>query len=261
MPTGSIKVLIGTPCPGGVITSNFAHSLLETQRAFDKRELLLELTLLPGESLMARGRNALLGVVLDRPDLTHLLFIDADTGWRSEQVLRMLDFDRDVVCGLRPVKTLDWERVRANAAKGVEDLEASSLDYGMGDGKADVSGGPILAEKGFTRAEDAEAGFMLIKRQVLDRMRDAYPETRCVLVGPPSGIPRSTHAFFGSEIDPETGVYRGEGFGFYRRWRALGGEIWVDLVGRLDHIGSLTFHGDFRTQMQQVDPKSQGSGP
>jgi hypothetical protein len=254
MAAGSIKVLIGTPCPGGAVTSNFAHSLLETQRAFDKRGLLLESRLLPGESLMARGRNALVGVLLDRPDLTHLFFIDADTGWRSEQVLRMLDFDRDVVCGIRPATSLDWERVRANAAKGIEDLESASLDYGMPGSKAVLAVEPVPAQNGFARADDAGAGFMLIKRKVLERMREAYPETRCVLPGP--GMPASTYALFGSEIDPETGVYRSEEYGFCRRWRALEGEIWVDLAGRLDHIGSLTFHGDFRTQMQRMGPKS-----
>lgn len=252
MAAGSVKMLIGTPCPGGAVTSNFAHSLLETQRAFDKRGLLLELMLLPGETQMARGRNALLGVVLDRPDISHLLFIDADTGWRAEQVSRMLDFDRELVCGLRPTTSLDWERVRANAARGVKDLEAASLDYGA----AGVLADPTAAEKGFALAEDADAGFMLVKRQVLERMRDAFPETRCVLPGMAAGTPSSTYALFGSEIDPATGVYRGEEFGFCRRWRALGGEIWVDLAGRLDHVGSLAFHGDFRTQMQRVGRKS-----
>jgi hypothetical protein len=256
MAAGSIKLLIGTPCPGSTVTSNFAHSLLETQRAFDKRGQLLELMLLPGETLMARGRNALVGVLLDRPDLSHLFFIDADTGWRAEQVLRMLDLDRELVCGLRPATSLDWERVRANAARGVEDLEASSLDYGLPPDRAGIPSTQVPDAKGFARAENAGAGFMLIKRAVLERMRDAYPETRCVLAVSGTDRPASTYALFGSEIDPETGLYRGEEFGFCRRWRALGGEIWVDLAGRLDHIGSLTFHGDFRTQMQRVGPKS-----
>jgi hypothetical protein len=260
MAGGSIKVLIGTPCPGSTVTSNFAHSLLETQRAFDKRGLLLELMLLPGETLMARGRNALVGVLLDRPDVSHLFFIDADTGWRAEQVLRMLDLDRDLVCGLRPATSLDWERVRVNAARGVKDLEASSLDYGLTPDRTGIPSAPVQDAKGFARAETAGAGFMLIKREVLERMRAAYPETRCLLAPSEtrgvSGMPASTFALFGSEVDPETGLYRGEEFGFCRRWRALGGEIWVDLAGRLDHIGSLTFHGDFRTQMQRVGPKS-----
>lgn len=249
--TGSIKILIGTPCPGGTVTSIFAHALLETQRAFDKRGILLELMLLPGDQSVARGRNALIGVLLHRPDLTHLLFIDADTGWWPEQVLRMVDFDHDVVCGLRPAASLDWEQVRANAAQGVKDLEAASLDYGMTHVNA---GGP--AGTSFAVVEDAAAGFMLIRRQVLERLRDAHPETRCTVTGMPDGMPNSTYALFNSEIDPASGAYRDEEYGFCRRWRALGGEIWVDLVGRLDHVGSLAFQGDFRTQLQRAGAKS-----
>jgi hypothetical protein len=259
MATGSIKVVIGTPCHGGIVTSGFAHSLLETQRALDKRGIDLELMLLSGESLIARARNTIVGFVLNNPDITHLFFIDADTGWRSEQVLRMLEFNRDVVCGVCPAKFLDWERVRANAARGVQDLEATSLVYILRGSKAGAASERIEAVQGFGRTDYAGTGFMLIRRNVLERMRDAHPELECGMAG---GVnlggfskPASTYALFDCEIDPETKVYCGEEYSFCRRWRALGGEIWVDLTSRLDPVGQLTFHGDFRTQMEKVEPR------
>ncbi|HWA41673.1 MAG TPA: hypothetical protein VHA10_00565 [Hypericibacter adhaerens] len=259
MSTGSLKVMIGTPCYGGIVTNGFVHSLLDTQRACDKRGIALELMLLSGESLITRGRNTIVGYMLGNPDFTHLFFIDADTGWRSEQVLRMLDFDRDVVCGVCPAKVMDWERIRANAARGVEDLEASSLIYILRGSKPGVAAEQIRSVQGFARTDYAGTGFMLIKRQVLERLRDAHPELECGMSGGMGSVtlskPRSTYALFDCEIDPETKIYYGEDYGFCRRWRALGGEIWVDLTSRLDHIGSLTFHGDFKTQIETARPK------
>jgi hypothetical protein len=67
--------------------------------------------------------------------------------------------------------------------------------------------------------------------------------------------PASTYALFDCEIDPETKAYCNDDYGFCRRWRALGGEIWVDLTSRLEPVGQLTFHGDFRTQIESAGTK------
>jgi hypothetical protein len=37
----------------------------------------------------------------------------------------------------------------------------------------------------------------------------------------------------------------------------MGGEIWVDLTAKLDHVGMMTFHGDLAAR---VDPPSDVSG-
>jgi hypothetical protein len=45
-------------------------------------------------------------------------------------------------------------------------------------------------------------------------------------------------------IDQETGVYLSEDYAFCKRWRALGGEIWLDLQSKLNHSGSYTYRGN-----------------
>ena len=37
--------------------------------------------------------------------------------------------------------------------------------------------------------------------------------------------------------------YEGEDFAFCRRWRALGGEVWVDMLSPINHTGLHTFAG------------------
>ena len=44
-------------------------------------------------------------------------------------------------------------------------------------------------------------------------------------------------------IEPETGIYLSEDYAFCRRWRDLGGEIWLDAQGSLTHSGSCDFTG------------------
>ncbi len=45
-------------------------------------------------------------------------------------------------------------------------------------------------------------------------------------------------------IEPETQHYLSEDYTFCRRWRALGGEIWLDTQGALVHTGAQDFVGN-----------------
>jgi hypothetical protein len=249
------NILIGTPCYGGSLTSTYLQCLLELQKVCDQRGIGIELMTLAGESLIPRGRNTIVASFLDRPEFTHLFFIDADTGFTVTQVLRMIEFDREVVCGVCPLKTIDWDRVRANAAAGVGNLEASSLRYVLSARDPLATSIQLKSINGFAKTDYGGSGFMLIKRTVFDRMRSAYPQTKYehshfVTVGrKPSSD--NLYAFFDCEVDPETKVYLSEDYLFCRRWTEIGGEIWVDLTSKLDHIGNYTFRGNFTTQLQR----------
>ncbi|MFT9324809.1 MAG: hypothetical protein ABF537_11805, partial [Acetobacter sp.] len=50
-------------------------------------------------------------------------------------------------------------------------------------------------------------------------------------------------ALFDGSIDPETGTYQSEDFTFCRRWREIGGEVWLDTSINLTHAGRAAFHG------------------
>ncbi len=44
-------------------------------------------------------------------------------------------------------------------------------------------------------------------------------------------------------IEPETRTYLSEDYAFCRRWRDLGGRIWLDTEGVLTHTGTIDFTG------------------
>ncbi|HWA41672.1 MAG TPA: hypothetical protein VHA10_00560 [Hypericibacter adhaerens] len=247
-----INILVGTPCYGGNLTSAFLLSLLDLQKSCDRRGIGIELMTLAGESLIPRGRNTIVASFLDRPEFTHLFFLDADIGFASAQVFRMLDFDRDVVCGVYPLKSIDWERVRATAARNPANLETAALRYALSGRDPTAATTRMQGVNGFARSDYGASGFMLIRRAVLERMRDAYPDLKYAhshFVSPGQKPTGNLYAFFDCEIDPETRVYLSEDYLFCRRWTATGGEIWVDLTSKLDHVGTHAFRGNFVTQL------------
>lgn len=85
------------------------------------KQIELQFATIGNESLITRARNTLVQLFMDG-DYTHLLFIDADLAFNPESVLRMVDFNKDVVTGVYPRKTIDWTKVKN---KVIDDPEIS----------------------------------------------------------------------------------------------------------------------------------------
>jgi hypothetical protein len=251
------RLVIGTACFGGQVTSDFAMSLLRLQAAGVQRNVDIAYIFSSGDALITRARNEIVAAFLDDAKATHLLFIDADIVFDPAAVLRLLDFGRPFVAGIYPAKLIQWDTVREKVKQGIEPLEAASLRYVYMLESADKRGDPI---DGFARARWAGTGFMMIERSVLVRLAEAHPELAYAGV---HSIPdtlagsKNRYALFDPMIDPDSRVYLSEDYAFCQRWRALGGEIWVDLTSRLTHIGPRAFVGDASAQFLPPPDRSE----
>ena len=235
-------IVIATPCFGGLVTQTYMLSIMRLQKHAEARGFATELLLLGGDSLISRARAVLVAHFLANPAATHLLFVDADIGFEPDQFMRLYEAGRDFAAAFYPLKGTDWAQVPTRAVAG-EPLDRAGLSY-VGHL---CTGTALEVEDGFATAEYAGTGFQLIRRSVFDRMVAAYPETkfRAVHASTNEQPPADTlYALFDSLIDPATGTYLSEDYALCRRWRALGGTIWLDLESRLTHTGSATFAGD-----------------
>jgi hypothetical protein len=198
--------------------------------------------LLGYESLVTRGRNTLVARFMDVPEATHLLFADADITFQPAQVLRMLRFEQDVVAGMYPLKMREWSAEAITRVRDGEGLETAPLRY-VG---APCTGSERVEQDGFVTADYAGTGFMLIRRAALARMMEAHPELHYAAAHDRAMANPSKHqyALFDCMIEPETKHYLSEDYTFCRRWRALGGRIWLDTQSPLVHTGGHDFIGN-----------------
>jgi hypothetical protein len=238
---GEPNILIATPCYGGLVTNYFLMSLLNLTRTLTARGISYDFRTI-SDSLITRARNHIANEFLREGGFTHLFFIDADLGFEAEPLLRFLEFDKDLVCGVYPLKRLSIAALRASTAATDQIAEAASYTYSsslaINDGNR--------PESGFLRADFAATGFMLIRRRVLETMAEAYPALRyggdhTMRVGEGSK-PAAKYAFFDTMI--ADGEHLPEDYSFCKRWRDIGGEIWIDLESRFQHVGSHVFSGD-----------------
>jgi hypothetical protein len=239
-PMSQPHIFVATPCFGGMVSQRYMISTIGLLNLGDALGFKVTLDLLGYESLITRGRNLLVSRCLDDPSTTHLLFIDADIGFDPEQVARMLVFDADVVAGMYPLKLFDWNSGLHRAVAG-ETVETAPLRY-VG---TPCEGPEAEGRDGFVSGTYAGTGFMLIKREVLTSMMAAYPHLRYVsshVAASPNPSPHQ-YALFDCMIEPETGTYLSEDYTFCRRWRDIGGKIWLDAQGALIHVGQHEFTG------------------
>ena len=256
-PKTQIKLMVATPCYGGLLTQGYVESIIELIRYSTEKEVHIQLAMLGQDALITRSRNRLVSAFLNDSSLTHLLFIDADIAFAPEAVGRLLDHDEDVVAGLYPLKVHDWSNADAQQRLHGEPPELASLAY-----VGTFCEGAALQRRGdFVTAIYAGTGFMLIRRRVLEMLAGAHPELRYTsahVYPRPNAPGRNLFAIFDCMIEPETGAYLSEDYAFCRRWRDQGGRIWLDTRSKLSHIGSHCFAGDtsmrFASEGALLDP-------
>jgi hypothetical protein len=235
-------VMVATPCFGGLVNQGYMLSILKLMQSAATGEFDLDVVLLGGDSLITRSRSVLVSRFLDNPRATHLMFVDADIAFEPDQFLRLLRLDKDFAAGAYPLKQIDWRALPRRAVDG-EPLTAAGLSYVGQLCPADQ----LRQEAGFATAAYAGTGFQLIKRAVFERLIAAHPELKFNAVHTLTNeTPRSDnlYALFECAIDRESGIYLSEDYAFCGRWRALGGEIWLDLQSKLTHAGTSYYEGD-----------------
>jgi hypothetical protein len=242
-PPAPYSLTIGTPCFGGQVSWLYAVSLLKLQKAFTQRGWHINYLVQAGDALVTRARQTIVSHFLDNPSATHLLFIDADIGFEPDQVLRLLEFGADVSAAVYPVKQINWDQMAAAVQAGRSPLESATLSYVV----EREAGQEMSVRDGFVKSRYAGTGFLMIRRSVLEAMIERYPELRYTHEhGAGDGLAGSPwrSALFNCMIDKVTGFYLSEDFSFCRRWIDMGGEIWVDYMSRLNHVGLMVYRGN-----------------
>ena len=246
--TDRVRLAVATPCFGGQVSSIYAASLFKLLRALHAvPQVELVVHLRDGDALITRARADLVALFLDDPAATHLLFVDADIGFAPDQVMRLIACGADVAGGAYPIKRVNWDKARKVIESNRPNIPSAVLDYVL-----EVEDPERIAVvDGFARVRYAGTGFLMIRRQALERMCLHYSSLRFRRehsISDPLAASPNRFALFECMIDQATGIYLSEDFSFCKRWTDMGGEIWADLASRLDHVGPATFHGDVATQ-------------
>jgi hypothetical protein len=145
------------------------------------------------------------------------LWIDADTAFHADAVDRLRSHDLPIVCGIYPKKSKRELAIHVMAGTG-------NIQFGKGGGLLEIQYAPT--------------GFLLVRREVYDKMREhlKLPECR-------ADTGRTLVPYYAPHIRPDNDGwwYLADDFAFCERARQCGYKIMADTSIRLFHIGSYAY--------------------
>ena len=246
------KIFVGAPMYGGQCAGSFCKSTNDLSALCAKYGIDLKFYYLFNESLVQRARNYVADEFL-RSECTHLMFIDADIGFKANDVLSMLGIQTlqpekyDIMTGPYTKKTVAWEKVKTAVEMGMGDENPFDLEYYAGDYVFNMAPG-VTSFKINEPVELTEAGtgFMLIPRETLEKYAEAYPELKYIPDHARTANFDGTNeitAFFDCEIDPDSRRYLSEDYFFCRNATKIGLKVHMCPWMELTHVGSFIFKG------------------
>lgn len=210
------RVHFAMPCYGGMLTESTFTGFIKWANV--ARQIGMDWTIetMVNESLISRARNTMTAKFLALPEATHLMFIDADIGWEPWHLLALLMRKVDVVGGLYPMKTMPIQWVVNGIANGEQ------------------------TEDGLVEVSKAGTGFLLIKRDVFDKLI-RHPAVKPYKndIGLDPMYDQFLKTYFDTAVRENR--YFSEDWTFCANWRDLGGKVFVDKRVLLRHTGTYTF--------------------
>ena len=254
------KIFVATPMYGGMCSGMYSKACCDLATLSTKYQMDLKFFYLFNESLIPRARNYLVDEFLRAEEYTHLMFIDADIHFDPNDVLTLAALDKDIIGGPYPKKCIAWEKVRNAVDTGLADEDRTVLEQYTGD----YVFNPVENTHKIQVAEPVDVleigtGFMLIKREVFDDFKEAYPQFTYTPDHNRSehfSGDREIHAYFDTVIDSDAYLgeisgksnrYLSEDYFFCQFVRRLGYKIYLCPWMKLGHMGSYVFSGSMQS--------------
>ena len=235
-----MKIFLSTPCYGGLCLEKYATSVIKLQIECLQNNIQLFVDTTENESLVHRARNVSVARFLKNSDADFFMFIDADIEFSSDSILNLIKKNMDVGVAVYPKKYVNWDAVKT----GLENKEEKQCEFLASNLVFNTKGNKsVVDQDGFIEILDGPTGFMMIKREVIQKMYDHYKDTLFCVNDHQNRDFDDYVAIFDCMIDPESKRYLSEDYAFCRRWQQMGGKIHAHIYSTLGHVGNLPFSG------------------
>jgi hypothetical protein len=240
----NIKPLIVTPCYGGQVFLGYMNSVLRLVSLFTKIGIPFDIFNFGGESLITRARNTAIARFMNT-DCSHLIFIDADITFKTEDIINLLLSKKEIIGGVYPKKGLNYEKMKKhiNNTTNLNDLLLKSSD--MAFNPLLDENNKILYEKDLIRCKNIPTGFMCLARSLLESIILKYNEYKYTnnISGYDSICNKDCFIDLFQVGKDENNIYLSEDYFFCNLVIKMGINIYADPQIQLSHTGNMDFIG------------------
>lgn len=244
-----MRIFIPLLCYNNTCNTSFMMSFFKLILALRENNIHAIVFPITFESLISRGRNAAVAHFLSDQAATHILFIDSDIEFEPDDVVKLINANKDVICAGYAQKWLREDFIQkifqreVVPEKPLELCTHTSIQIPRPEKIEDV--------KEIVEIEYATTGFLLIKREVFEKIKEKYPERKYIndIDGYMSANPNEFYDFFPATICESTKRFESEDFGFSRLWKECGGTVYLHTNISLRHHGWFGFPANIYRQL------------
>ena len=257
------RVVILTPCYGSACFVNYVACLLQTISLCNMVDIPIRVEFCRNDSLVSRARNNLIAKAMYDESITHFMFIDSDITWNPVDLLKLIVANKPLVGGVYPIKNYNFksligegpvpngnvvnEWLSHKRQTDFKDLisDQDYIQHRLLRYNINHISNVLEVQNNLTQVKHLATGFMLIQRQVLTKMAQAFPSTKYTDdVGFLHGD-ENKYAYALFDCGVEDGHYYSEDWLFCSRWSKMGGQVWIDVTVNLTHTGIEDYKGSF----------------
>jgi hypothetical protein len=238
------NIFVATPMYGGQCTGYYTQSMLTLGPVLNQNGYDMAYSAMFNESLIQRGRNALAHGFMQRPECTHLMFIDADIKFNPQDIIKMIEADKDIICGIYPKKEINWVEVEKAVKEGVPTDRLKTRTASVVVNLKDYAGSVTVPVSEPVEIFNGGTGFMLIKRSTFETMKSVVSSYNNDVLFLDGGISNDRITeYFACAVEPGTERLLSEDYFFCWKAREAGLKVWAAPWAQLGHFGSYLFEG------------------
>ena len=207
---------IALPAHGGIVSEKTTLGLFNLGKLLVRNNIDHGLLTITNSSLITQCRSKCANFFVNNTQFDHLFFLDSDIGFQPESVLKLLQYNMDIVSATYPMKI--YPTRYPVTIKQPEERRGDLIKIN-GDGM----------------------GFVMIHRRVFQDIAKQYPGLRYMPCDKSSDTPstdaeKANSFHFFAELKNDDG-YMSEDKAFFRRAENVGYDVWMDTTIQLTHTG------------------------
>lgn len=246
IPPRKAKVCIATPCYRGDFTAEYVHALFQliNDNSDAQAHISYEFIYVDYADIVTSRNYLLSKFYYNKPDCTHLLFIDNDMGFDPTLIHQMINLRESVVGVVAPARSIDLQKLHKDASNNYKKAYNKALRF---IGAPTATASHHKRNKNFSAVSQCGTGIMLISRKCITKMTKLMPEIideeKFKKTAYGNKFPKFLTAFNKIELDDKE---LSEDLSFCHRWvQGCGGVVYVGNNFNIKHVGKMTITGNY----------------
>ena len=237
---------IATPCYGEEVNVHYMDSMMKLHQELLKAGIPHIKQHILHTSLITKARNECISNFMNQTDLDYFLFVDADISFKATDVIKLMNYDKPLVCGTYPKKSLKWtpisEMIYNREVETSKSLLEATSEYTIYQKENET------IKDGLLEVNRVGTGFMMIKRDLIKKVAKKYKK----LMYKENG--KKGYGLFESDIINKE--HLSEDYAFCERVKSTGEKVYIDpSIELVHHGGNINFYGNYKKSLDYANKK------